>query len=228
LDTIEAAMSTTYTSKIFSAATIGFLLNCATISAAWTPGQYTTRQFQAFAERIGNTYWTASAENHELTLLTAPAANASSFQAPADEAFEVTDLVGQKAQAPFYKVRFASGKQGFISPENFLEELNVTIFSVDLKADEKRKAAAAAEEERDRVRWIQSQPWSQTVKDAAMRKEVVVGMNPDEVRKVLGNPTRATKIQSPQGNVEEQWFYPDGNVVVFNNGLLNRVQRKSE
>jgi hypothetical protein len=221
-------MSTTYISKLFCAAAIVFLLTCAAISATSASSQYTARQFQAFAERIGNTYWTGSAENHDLTVLSAPASNASSFRAPADEAFEITDLVGQKTQAPFYKIRFASGKQGFISPENFMEELNVTIFSVDLKADEKRKAAAAAEEERDRVQWIQSQPWSQAVKDAAMKKEVVVGMNPDEVRKVLGNPTRATKIQSPQGNVEEQWFYPNGRVVVFNNGLLNRVQRKSE
>lgn len=221
-------MTKTGSNRFVCAAVIALLFTSATTFSISAFTQYTPRQFQAFAERIGTTYWTGSAENHDLTVLSAPAANAKSFRAPADEAFEVTDLVGQKAQAPFYKIRFTSGKEGFISPENFLEELNVTIFTVDLKADEKRKAAAAAEEEKNRVQWIQAQPWSQAVKDAAMNKQVVAGMNTDEVRKVLGNPTRATKIQSPAGNVEEQWFYPDGNVVVFNNGLLNRVQRKSE
>lgn len=221
-------MTQSYTAKSFCAAAVVFSLACAAYSSGGASGQYTPRQLQAFAERIGNTYWTASAENHDLTVLSAPASSASAFRAPADEAFEITELVGQKTQNPFYKVKFASGKEGFISPDNFLEELNVTIFTVDLKADEKRKAAAAAEEEKNRVAWIQSQPWSQAVKDAAMKKQVVVGMNIDEVRKILGNPTRTTKIQSPQGNVEEQWFYPNGNVIVFNNGLLNRVQRRSE
>ncbi len=212
--------------KTIGAAAIVFSLLCVTYVCGWASGQYTPRQLQALAERVGNTYWTASGENHDLAVQSVPAPNASSFRAPVDEAFEITDLVGQKTDAPFYKVKFASGKEGFISPDDFLEELNVTIFTVDLKADEKRKAAAAAEEEKSRAEWIRLQPWSQAVKDAAMKKQVVAGMNTEEVRKVLGNPTRATKMQSPAGNVEEQWFYPDGNVIIFNNGLLNRVQKK--
>ncbi len=221
-------MSKVYTTKTLCAAAIVFLLTCAGYSSGRAFSQYTPRQLEAFAERIGKTYWTTAADNHDLTLLSAAAPNASSFRAPPDESFEISQLVGQKTQHLFYKVKFASGKEGFISPDNFLEELNVTILTVDPKADEKRKAAAVAEEEKTRVEWIRSQPWSQAVKDAAIKKQVVSGMNTDEVKKVLGNPTRISKIKGPQFISEEQWFYPSGNVLVFNNGLLSRVERKRE
>jgi hypothetical protein len=161
-------------------------------------------------------------------VLSAPRASAASFEAPPDQAFEITELVGQKTHDVFYKIKFASGKEGFIRPDNFLEELNVTIVSVDPKADEKRKAAAAAEEEKKRNEWIQSQPWSQAVKNAAMKKQVLSGMSTGEIRKILGNPIRISKIKGPQTISEEQWFYPDGNVLVFHNGLLNRVEQKKQ
>ena len=123
------------TIKATGAAVIVFSLLCVAYVCGWASGQYTPRQLQALAERVGNTYWTASGENHDLAVQSAPAPNASSFRAPVDDAFEITDLVGQKTDTPFYKVKFASGKEGFISPDNFLEELNVTIFTVYLKAD---------------------------------------------------------------------------------------------
>ncbi len=221
-------MSKIYPSKSFYAAAIVFSLTCAAYSSGWAFSQYTARQFEAFAERIGHIYWTASAGNHDLIFLSAPAPGASSFRAPPDESFEITQLAGEKTQNPFYKVKFASGKEGYISPDNFLEELNVTILTVDPKADEKRKAAAAAEEEKNRVDWIRSQPWPQAIKDAAIKKQVVAGMTTDEVKKVLGNPTRVNRIKGPQQLSEDQWFYPNGNVLVFNNGLLNRIERKKE
>ena len=224
----DTAMSKVYTRKNLCAAAIVFALTCAGYSSGRASSQYTPRQLEAFEDRIGKTYWTASADNHDLTVLSTPAPNASSFRPPADEAFEITQLVGQKTPHLFYKVKFASGKEGFISPDNFLEELNVTILTADPKADEKRKAAAAAEEEKNRAEWIRSQPWSQAVKDAAIKKQVVSGMNTDEVKKVLGNPTRVSRIKGPQAISEEQWFYPDGNVLVFTNGLLSRVERKRE
>jgi hypothetical protein len=221
-------MSASFRAKIFFAAAIAFLLTCATYFSGQAYGQYTSRQVEAFAERVGKTYWAASPDNRKLSVLSAPRANASSFGAPPDEAFEITELVGQKTQNLFYKVKFTSGKGGFISPDTFLEELNVTILTVDPKADEKRKAAAAAEEDKNRIDWIQSQPWSQAVKNAAIKKQVLSGMNTDEVRKILGSPTRISKVRGPQTISEEQWFYADGNVLVFHNGLLNRVERKKE
>lgn len=211
--------------NIFAAA-IALLFACACFVSGQAYGQYTARQLQALSDRVGKTYWVGSAENRKLAVLSAPRANAPSFVAAPDDSFEVTELTGQKTPNPFYKVRFASGKEGFISPDSFLEELNLTILSVDPKADEKRQTAAAAEEEKKRADWIQSQPWSQAVKNAAMKKQVLSGMSTGEVRKILGGPTRISKIKGPQTLTEEQWFYPDGNVLVFHNGLLNRVEKK--
>ena len=139
-------MSKICTTKSLCVAAIAFSLVCAAYSSGQASSQYTPRQLEALAERIGHTYWTASADKHNLTVLSAPAPNASSFRPAEDESFEITQLVGQKTQNVFYKVKFLSGKEGFISPDNFLEELNLTILTVDPKADEKREAAAAAEQ----------------------------------------------------------------------------------
>ena len=212
----------------FFAAAITILLACASYFSGQAYGQYTPRQLEALSERVGKTYWAALADKRKLSVLSAPKANASSFAAPPDEAFEITELVGQKSHDVFYKVKFASGKEGFIHPDSFLEELNVTIWTVDPKADEKRKAAAAAEEDKKRAEWIQSQPWSQAVKNAAMKKQVLSGMSTGEVKKIIGGPTRINKIKGPQNISEEQWFYADGNVLVFQNGLLSRVERKKQ
>jgi hypothetical protein len=211
--------------RIFSALVIS-LLACLIYSSAQADGEYTPRQLEALSERVGKTYWVNSVENRKLVVLSAPKANASSFDAPPYEGFEITELVGQKTRDVFYKVKFESGKEGFIGPDTFLEELNLTILSVDPKANDKRKAAAAAEEEKKRAEWIQSQPWSQAMKNAAMNKQVLSGMSTGEVRKILGNPTRISKIKGPQNITEEQWFYASGNVLVFHNGLLSRVERK--
>jgi hypothetical protein len=212
--------------KHFVSAAIIFLLFCASYGSAYGYDQYTTRQLDAFSERIGKTYWANLVDARKLSVLSAPRANAPSFNAPPYEAFEIVELVGQKTGAVFYKIRFESGKEGFISPDSFLEELNLTIVSVDPKADEKRKAAAAAEEEKKRADWIQSQPWPQAVKNAAMKRQVLSGMSTDEVKNVLGSPTRVSKIKGPQNISEEQWFYTNGNVLVFHNGLLSRVEQK--
>jgi len=221
-------MSTLFGAKKFFAAAITFLLACAIYSSGQADGRYTPRQIEALSERVGKTFWAALAGNRKLSVLSAPKANASTFDAPPYEAFEITELVGQKTDYPFYKIKFESGKEGFINPDNFLEELNVTILTVDPKADEKRKAAAAAEEDKKRAEWIQSQPWPQAVKNAAMKKQVLSGMSTGEVKKILGNPARINKIKGPQNISEEQWFYADGNVLVFQNNLLNRVERKNK
>ena len=98
--------------------------------------------------------------------------------------------------------------------------------TLDPQAYEKKKAAEVAEEDKKRVEWIQAQPWSQAVKEAAIRRRAVPGLNTGEVKKVLGNPTRVTKVKGPQRLAEEQWFYPDGTVLIFHNGLLTRVVPK--
>ena len=210
----------------FLVPTIIFLLAWSSYSAARAYDQYTPRQIEALSERVGKTYWANLAEGRKLSVLSAPRADASSFEAPPYEAFEITQLAGQKTRQLFYKVRFESGKEGFIRPDTFLEEFNVTILTVDPKADEKRKAAAAAAEEKKRADWIQSQPWSEAMKNAAMKKQVLSGMSTGEVKNILGSPVRISKVKGPQNIAEEQWFYSDGNVLVFHNGLLSRVERR--
>ena len=205
-----------------------FLLACfASISTAFA-SSYSERQLDALAERVGRTYWVASVNNRTPSFLSAVATKASSFRVEPNESFEITELVGRKTDHPYYKVKFASGKEGYISPDSFHEELNLTILSVDPQADEKKKAAAAGEDEKKRLEWIQAQPWSQAVKEAAIQRRPVPGMKTGEVNKILGKPTRVTKIQAPQRFGEEHWFYPDGSVVIFQNGLLIRIEPKEK
>ena len=196
----------------------------ATVGAA----NYTEKQLEALATRVGQIFWIASVDNRTPTFLSTPAPNASAFRAPANESFEITELVGWKARNPYYKVRFDSGKEGYIRPEAFHEEFNMTILTVDPQADEKKKAAKAAEEDKQRIAWIQAQPWSQSVKEAAVNRRPVPGLNTGEVRIVLGNPTRVTKIRGQQNLTEEHWFYANGSELIFHNGTLIRVESKEK
>jgi hypothetical protein len=132
--------------------------------------------------------------------------------------------VGRQEKNPYYKVKFDSGKEAFIQPEAFMEELNLGIASVDPYALDKKKAAAAAEEEKSRVEWIQAQPWPRNVKDAAIKRQAMTGMNAAEVKKILGNPVRVSKVKSQLNVIEEHWLYPDGSTAIFFNGVFNRVE----
>jgi hypothetical protein len=107
-----------------------------------------------------------------------------------------------------------------------LEELNASISAFDPKVSDKKKAAEAAEEEKKRIDWIQSQPWSRAVKEAAIKRQVLGGMNAGEVRKILGNPVRVSKMKGRLNYTEERWLYADGSTAVFLNGLFNRMEPK--
>ncbi len=198
-----------------------------TLTAAATL-RYTERQLDAFATRVGRTFWVVADNERTPSFLSTPAPNAASFRAQAQDSFEVLDLVNRHGVNPYYKVKFASGKDGYILPEDFQQELNLTILTVDPQASEKKKAAAAAEEEKKRTEWIQTRPWSQAVKEQAMQRRPVPGMNIGEVKKLLGDPARATKIRSAQKVAEEHWFYADGTMCVFQNGLLTRIEAKKQ
>jgi hypothetical protein len=83
-------------------------------------------------------------KNQTPAFLSNPTANAASFHPQANESFEITELVGRQEKNPYYKVKFNSGREAFIHPEMFLEELNLRITSVDpLAIDRKRTAQAA-------------------------------------------------------------------------------------
>ena len=193
---------------------------------AHASNHYTDHQLDALATRVGRIYWIVAVKNQTPLFLSSPTANAASFRPQANESFEITELVGRKDKNPYYKVKFDSGKEGFIQPEIFLEELNLGIAAVDPQAIDKKKAADAAEEEKKRVEWIQAQPWPRNVKEAAIKRQVLGGMNGAEVKKILGNPLRVSRVKAQLNVIEEHWLYPDGSTAVFINGLYNRLEPK--
>ena len=213
-----------FDSRASASGTFGILLLALFIPAAMAlaASQHTEAQLEALAKRVGTIYWVAAVNNRTLAFLTAPATNAPSFNPGDNESFEIVELTRQKDRNPYYKVKFESGKEGYMRPEVFIEELNLTILTADPRAHEKKKTAAVAEEERKRVQWIRSQPWSAAAKEAAIKRIPVPGLTAAEVKVVLGNPARITKGSGLRGT-EESWHYPDGSVLTFHNRLLNRV-----
>jgi hypothetical protein len=196
------------------------------VSITLGSSNYTKAQLDALASRVGMVYWIASADSRTPIFLSAPTKSAASFRARDNESFEIIELTGQKENDPYYRVKFDSGQIGFISPVAFLDEFNLTILSVDPRAIEKKKATEAAEIERKRVEWIRSQPWAPAVKDAAIKRRPLAGHTPGEVKRILGNPVRVTKVTG-QRNSEEHWQYQDGSVLIFYNQLLIRMETKA-
>jgi hypothetical protein len=227
-----ASQPTYHYTKIDRAWSEGFrmiVIACALLFTANTSivasGSYTDKQLDALEARVGKTYWLDPRNGKPPAFLSAPAANAATFSAAQSESFEITELAGRATRDPYYKVKFESGKIGYIQPEKFHEGLNLTILSADPLADEKRKAEEQANEDKKRIEWINAQPWSPAVKQAAINKQPTAGLNTAEVRRILGPPRRITKLRGPLKTVEEQWFYPDGSVLIFNGGLLSRVDK---
>jgi hypothetical protein len=208
------------------ASVLALILLILTAFPAPASDRYTDHQLDALATRVGKIYWIVAVKNQTPLFLSSPTANAASFRPQANESFEITELVGRQDKNPYYKVKFNSGKEAFIQPETFLEELNLGIAAVDPQAIDKKKAADAAEEEKKRVEWIQAQPWPRNVKEAAIKRQVLGGMNGAEVKKILGNPLRVSRVKAQLNVIEEHWLYPDGSTAVFINGLYNRLEPK--
>lgn len=196
--------------------------------AAVGAARYTERQLDAMAARVGKVFWIKSADGKLPLFRSAPAPEAASFAGEERQSFEITELIGRKTDNPFYKVKFPSGKEGYIAPERFHDELNLTILTVDPYADEIRKAEEAAKEENARVEWIQAQPWAPDIKRAAIQKQAVPGLTANEIKKVLGAPSQILRLRGPSKVQEERWYYPDGRVLTFYNGLLSIVNYKEK
>jgi len=191
-------------------------------------GQYTDKQLEAFETRVGKIYWVRSQDGNLPGFLSAPSSQAAKFTPPQNESFEILKLYGGANKEPYYKVKFESGQVAYIRPEQFHEQFNLTITSIDPLADQKRHAEEQSKAEKDRVEWINSQPWSPQVKQAAVNKQPTPGLNTSEVKRILGEPRRITKLRGVTKNAEEQWFYPDGTVLIFTNGLLSRTEHRTE
>jgi hypothetical protein len=198
----------------------------ATVFFAHATHHYTPQQLEALAARVGKIYWIVAINNQTPAFLLGPAANAPTFHPRANESFEITALVGREDKNPYYKVKFDSGKEAFIAPEALLDQLNAGIAAVDPQGLDKKKAAAAAEEEKKRVAWIEAQPWPRNVKDAAIKRQVMGGMNGAEVKKILGNPMRVSRVKAQLNVVEEHWLYADGSTAVLVNGIFYRIEPK--
>ena len=220
------------TRKRFSLVVSTFCFS-ATMILCWRPspvsgsGHYTPGQLEAFRSRVGRTYWAVPVNERLPVFLSHPRANAPTFSPQTNESFVITDLIGQNIQNPFYKVKLASGKEGFMRPETFLEEFNLTILTVDPLAGEKEKTKQAAAEENKRLEWIQNRPWPQSVKEAAIKRKVVPGLNTQEVVRILGKPSRVVDVKG-QRVPEEHWHYDDGTLLIFHRKLLSRVERTTK
>lgn len=186
---------------------------------------YTDKQMDALATRVGQTFWLSSQDGKMPEFVNAPGAAAAAFRPVDKESFVITELAGRAKKDPYYAVKFESGKVAYIRPDLFHEALNLTIFTADPFADEKRKAEQRDAEEKDRVAWIKAQPWSLAVKEAAIKKQPTPGLTSAEVKRVYGAPQRITKLRGPIKVSEEHWFYPDGSVLVMTNGLLTRMEK---
>jgi hypothetical protein len=195
------------------------------VSAAGASNHYTPKQLEALAGRVGKTFWLGGSDAGLPEFLTAPSANAKAFRPPPEDSFVITDLAGRAQKNPYYVVRFASGTVGYIRPEAFHEALNLTILTADPRAQEKEEKEKQSAEEKERVAWIQAQPWSAPIKEAAIRKQPTAGLNTAEIKRVLGPPSRITKLRTPTKVGEEHWFYKDGSVLIFHNGLLVKVDK---
>jgi hypothetical protein len=200
------------------------LLSCDSVAIA--SHHYTVKQLEALAARVGKTFWINAANDKPPPFLTAPRPGATTFRPEENDSFEITELTGQKAKDPYYKVTFQSGKVGYLTPDMFHEEFNAKILSYDPLADEKKKKEEQEAEEKKRLEWIKAQPWSPAVKQAAIRKQPTPGLKTGEVRQVLGEPTRVSKTRGTSKVAEEQWFYPDGTILTFHNGLLSSTEKK--
>ena len=190
--------------------------------------QYTDKQLEALETRVGKIYWVRSQDGKLPMFLSAPDPKATTYPAPQNESFEILELYGKETKDPYYKVKFESGKLGYIRPDQFHEQINLTIMSIDPLADQKRRAEEEAKAEKSRSDWINAQPWSPQVKQAAIKKQPTPGLNVSEVKEILGLPRRITKLRGPTKIAEEQWFYPDGSVLIFSNGLLSRVEQRPD
>ena len=198
------------------------LLSLVTPAAA--SNHYTEKQLDALEARVGKIFWISERQGKLPSFLKSPTSAALPLQTAANESFVITEMVGRKARNPYYKVKFESGAEGYIHAQAFHEQFNATILTIDPLADEKKASAEKKQGEKARIEWIQNQPWSAAVKESAIRGEAVPGMTSGEVKRVVGDPRRVSRMKGPQHSSEEHWFYPDGTLLVFRNGALNRIE----
>ena len=214
--------------QILTAALFAAALLLVAPDNGWTASQYTPKQIELYAQYVGKTYWVVEEEGKTPTFYTAPSSVAPAFHPGHKESFEIKEIVGGTTQIPahYYRVAFESGKEGFIPVRSWVEQLNVAFVTVDPDRAAKAKLAKETETEKKRQEWILSQRWPEHVKQAALKKQPILGMTTREASAALGKPQRVVAIRSNNLLLgkQEQWTYEGGSVLTFTNGLITRIQ----
>jgi hypothetical protein len=217
-----------YHRQVVAAIFLSVLPFLATSSATFAASQYTPKQLEAYGQYVGKTYWIVEHESKAPAFLSAPTAAAPAFQPAVKDSFEIKEIVGGAAQTRehYYRVVFDSGKEGFLSFGSFLEHFNASLVTVDPDRDAKAKLAKETEAETKRQAWIRAQRWPEHVKEAALKRQPVLGMSTKEAKASLGDPKRAVPMKSASLllGTQEQWTYENGLVLTFTNGLITRIQ----
>ncbi len=192
----------------------------------------TEKQLEALRKYVGKTYWVVVEEGKRPLFLSAPSPSATSFLPEAKESFQITEMVEGAAQRAYYyyKVRLDAGREGYIDVDSFLEQLNLTLLTVDPDRGQKIKAAKEVQEESKREARIRAQPWPEQIKEAVRKRQAVLGMNGSEARAALGKPNRVVQISgaNPLMGQQEQWIYQNGPVLTLTNGVVTRIQNAEE
>jgi hypothetical protein len=201
-----------------------------TFSLAFAASQYTPKQLESFGLYVGKTYWVVGEDDKTPAFLSAPSSSAKSFHPAVKDSFEIKEIVGGTAKIPahYYRAAFESGKEGFIPISAFMEHYNGAFVAVDPDREAKAKSAKETGAEKNRRAWIDKQKWPEHVKEAARKKQPVLGMNQKEAHAVLGKPKSTVQLKSASALMggQEQWIYENGPVLTFTNGILTRIQPK--
>ncbi|HEY1372694.1 MAG TPA: hypothetical protein VGH50_09525 [Candidatus Binatia bacterium] len=202
---------------------------CAAPHKIFAEPRYTEKQIEMFSSYVGKTYWVTDEKSQQPTFYTAAKTNSPTFQPAAKEGFEVKEVVEKTSDKPFYRVAFTSGKEGYIPVTAFMERINGSFTAIDPERDAKAKSAKETADEQKRRDYIRQQKWPEHVKEAAIRKEPVIGMSKKEATAVLGKPKSVVRLKSGNSGGElmgrqEQWLYDTGQTLTFNNGILVRIQ----
>lgn len=198
------------------------------LTTGFASSRFTEKQLEAFEKYVGKTYWAVAEEGKRALFFSAPSPSAPSFLPELKESLQITEMVQGAGQRPayYYKVSFASGREGYIDLDSFLGQLNLTLLTVDPNRGQKMRSAKEAQEEEKREARIRAQPWPEHIKEAVLQRKAVLGMNMKEAREALGRPTRVVKLKDTNllMGQQEQWIYDKGPVLTFTNGAITRLQ----
>ena len=112
----------------------------------------------------------------------------------------------------FYRVKLGSSEEAFLSVRMFeAAQQGGFIVSYDPRKRESGRIAA-----------IKNKKWPPQIEQAAIRKQILLGMTEEQIRMSVGDPQKINRTVSARG-VSEQWVY-DGGYLYFENGKLTTSQ----